>query len=143
LRTILATHVTLKLVYRRPFRPANDVERYGLIGIASEAANLKIAVARVQRIAEGGRWLRRPLKGQHAHVPSLAGEAIGFETSFFCHLRLMADSGSMERLARLRSHVRKMRRARSGDKPLGLGPPRAAHTMRWSTPKLPSSCYPL
>jgi hypothetical protein len=41
---------------------ADNIERHRLMRVASEAANLKVAVARVEGIAERGRRLRRPLK---------------------------------------------------------------------------------
>jgi len=37
----------------RSLRPPDDVERDGLVRVAAEAADLKIEVARVDRVAEG------------------------------------------------------------------------------------------
>jgi hypothetical protein len=54
-------------------RPADDVERDGLMGLAAEAADLEESKAGIERIAERRRRLGRSLKAEHALVPSLAG----------------------------------------------------------------------
>src|SRR5215831_16010581 len=46
---------------RRRFHASDDVERDGLVRIATEAAHLKIPIVRIQRIADRWRWLRRDL----------------------------------------------------------------------------------
>ena len=51
-RAVLAAHVTLQFVDGRCLRPANDVQRYGLMGIAAEAADLKVEISCVQSVAE-------------------------------------------------------------------------------------------
>src|SRR5215472_10753107 len=76
LRTVLAPHVALQLVDRRRFRSPHDVERDGLMGVAAEAANLKVGVPRLER-AEHGRRLRRTLEGKHAFGPGIAGDLVG------------------------------------------------------------------
>ena len=58
--------------------PPHDVERDGLMNVAPEAADLKIGVARIERVAEGRRGLRGTLKGEHALRPGFAGELVGF-----------------------------------------------------------------
>jgi hypothetical protein len=45
LRTVLASHVPLKLVYRCRLRSPHHIERDGLMRVATEAPNLKIQVA--------------------------------------------------------------------------------------------------
>jgi hypothetical protein len=47
LRTILAAHVPLKLVDRCYLRPANHIERNGLVCVATEAPHFEIEVRRV------------------------------------------------------------------------------------------------
>ena len=61
LRAILATHVALKLMDRRRLRPANDIERNGLMGIATKATYFKIEIARVDRVAQRRRRRAGPL----------------------------------------------------------------------------------
>jgi hypothetical protein len=51
LRTVPTPHVALELVDRRRFGSADDIERYGLAGIAAKAADFKVAVASIQRVA--------------------------------------------------------------------------------------------
>jgi len=77
-RAVLAAHVALELVDRRRLRPSHDVECDGLMGLAAQTADLQKAVAGVQHIAERRRWLRRAAEAQHALVPSLTGELVGF-----------------------------------------------------------------
>jgi hypothetical protein len=57
LRAILAAHVTFQFVNGRRLRPADDVERYGLVGVAPEAADLKVETPGIQGIAEARRGL--------------------------------------------------------------------------------------
>lgn len=54
LRAVLAPHVSLQLMDQRRLRPADDIQSDGLMGIAAEAPNFEIAVARVQRVAQRG-----------------------------------------------------------------------------------------
>jgi hypothetical protein len=44
LRAILAPHISLQLVNWRRLEPADDVQRNGLIGVAAETMDLKIAI---------------------------------------------------------------------------------------------------
>jgi hypothetical protein len=45
LRAILAVHVTLKLVDRSGLRQADNIQCHGLVGVAAEAADLKIEIS--------------------------------------------------------------------------------------------------
>src|SRR3974390_661695 len=77
LRAILAAHVAFKPMDRRGFRTPPDIECDGPTGVAAKAADFERKRARVERVAERGRWLRRSLEGQHALRPCLAGEPVG------------------------------------------------------------------
>jgi hypothetical protein len=55
LRAVLAAHVTLQFVDGRSLWPANDVQRHRLVGVAAEAADLKIDISGVQSVAEARR----------------------------------------------------------------------------------------
>ena len=46
--------------------------------VAAKAFHFEIAIPGIERIAERGRWLRRTLKAEHALVPRIAGEPVGF-----------------------------------------------------------------
>jgi hypothetical protein len=63
-RVVFAAHVALRLVDRRFLGAAHDVERDGLVRIATKAANLKVAAPGIERIAERRRRLRRTLERQ-------------------------------------------------------------------------------
>jgi len=78
LGAIFAAHVPLQLVDWRRLGPAHDVQRDRLMRVATEAPDLKIPVAGVQRVTERRRGLRGSLVAQHALVPGLAGELVGF-----------------------------------------------------------------
>jgi len=67
---------------RRRLRSPHDVERDGLVRVAAKAFDFEIAKPGVERVAERRRWLRRALKAEHALVPRLDGEPIGFPTGF-------------------------------------------------------------
>jgi hypothetical protein len=51
-----------RLMDRGRLRPANDVERHHLMGLAAKAFDLKIGIAAVEGVTEGPRGLRRPLE---------------------------------------------------------------------------------
>src|SRR5665213_1825728 len=72
LRAILAAHVAFKLVNGSCLRPAHDVQRDGLVRVAAKAFNLKVNVARIERVAQRRRGLRGALKAEHALVPGSA-----------------------------------------------------------------------
>ena len=102
-RALLAPHVSLELVDGRPFRPPHDVERHRLRGLAAEALHLEVAIAGVQRIAEGRGGLGRPLKGEHAGVPRLAGRGVGRQPGFLSPLGQVPDRGAKYVLPRFSS----------------------------------------
>jgi len=54
LRAVLAAHVPLQFVDWRCLWPADDVQRYCLVGIAAEAADLKVEISGVQRVSQRG-----------------------------------------------------------------------------------------
>jgi hypothetical protein len=64
LRTIPAPHVPLKLVDRCRLRPADHIERNGLVCIATQTPHFKIEVAPVQRVTQCRRWLRGPTEAE-------------------------------------------------------------------------------
>lgn len=89
---------------RRCLRSANDIERNRLVGVAPETTNLKIAVAGVQRVAQHGGRLRRPLAAEHPHVPSFARQTIGLIARFLGALGGSPNGGAIDRLPRLGGH---------------------------------------
>ena len=84
---------------RGHFRSPDDVESDGLVGIAPETANLEIAMARVQRLAEHRGGLCRSFVAEHAFVPGFAGESIGLFARFLGSLRCHADGVAVEMFA--------------------------------------------
>ena len=105
LRAILASHIALQLMDRRCLRAAHNVEGNGLMGVATEAADLKIEVTRVERVTQGRRRLSRPLEGEHALGPRLAGELIGFPARLSRALGRYAAPGSWFRASRYDSRL--------------------------------------
>src|SRR5258707_76817 len=75
---LAAAHVTFEFMDRRCLRSPHDVEGNGLMCVAAKAFHFEIAVPRVERVAQRGRWLRRTLKAEHALVLRLDGEPVGF-----------------------------------------------------------------
>ena len=100
----MQAHITLKLMDRCRIRPPHDVERDGLVRIAAEAADLKVVVARIERVAEGRRGLRRSLEREHALVPGVAGELVGFPTRFRRALGRYADRCAVKPVAGFGAH---------------------------------------
>src|SRR3984957_7606629 len=82
LRAILEAHVALQFMYRGWLRSPHDVPRDGLVGVAPKAFHFEIAKPGIERIAERRRRLRRTLEVEHALVPRLDGEPIGFPARF-------------------------------------------------------------
>jgi hypothetical protein len=78
LRIVSAAHVALELVDRRGLRPPHDVERYGLTCLAAVAMYFQKAIAGIERVAECRRRLFRPAQSQHALIPSIADQLVGF-----------------------------------------------------------------
>lgn len=64
--------------------PADNVQRYRLVLVAAEPADLKVQVASIQGIAESRRWLGRPVETEHALVPGITGQFVGDLPSFLC-----------------------------------------------------------
>ena len=71
----------------RRLRSSRDVESNGLVRVTAKAFHFEIAVTRVERIAERGRWLRRSLKAENALIPSLAGQTVGGLARLRCLFR--------------------------------------------------------
>src|SRR3954468_12905844 len=102
LRAVLAAHVALQLVNRRRLRTPDDIQRHGLVGIAAETPHFQIEVSGAQRVADGRRGLGRTLVAEHARVPGLAGEQVGFLAGFLGTLRRHPDRSAVEIFSRLR-----------------------------------------
>jgi hypothetical protein len=95
-RTILAAHVSLKLMDRGRFRPANDVERHRLVRLAAKAFDFEIGIAAVEGVTESRGGLRRPLESQHALAPGGAGEMVRDPAGFCGLLRRMPDGCAID-----------------------------------------------
>src|SRR5258708_33739891 len=74
LRAVLAPYVAFQFMDWRRFRSPHDVEGNRLMRVAAKATDFEIAKPGVDRVTQRGRWLRRPLKAEHALVPRLAAE---------------------------------------------------------------------
>ena len=96
---LAAPHVPFQFVDRRPLGSPHDVERDGLVRVAAKASDFKIAVTCIERVAQGRRWLRRTLKAEHALVPRLAGELVGFLACLGRPLRCRLDRCAVNGLA--------------------------------------------
>ena len=96
-----APHVALELVDRRPLRPPDDIQCDSLVGLAAEALHLEVSVAGVERVAERRGRLGRPLEGEHAGVPRLAGQYVGIPSNIGSTLGQMPDHRPEPVLARL------------------------------------------
>src|SRR6476620_8401597 len=79
---LAATHVAFEFMDRRCLRSPHDVKGNGLVGVAAKAFHFEIAKPGFDRVAERRRWLRRTLKAEHALIPRLAGEPVGFLACF-------------------------------------------------------------
>jgi len=104
LRAIAAPHVPFQFMDRRRLRAANDVQGYGLMRVATEAANFEIAKPGVERIPERGRRLRGPLEGEHPLIPSLAGQAVGLFAGFRRPLRRGPNACAVDGFSRFGAH---------------------------------------
>ena len=82
LRAVLAPHVAFESMDRRCLRSPHDVEGNGLMRVTAKTFHFEIAEPGVDRVTQRGRWLRRTLKAEHALVPRLDGEPIGFLARF-------------------------------------------------------------
>jgi hypothetical protein len=104
LRAILTSHVTLQLVDRRSLWPADNVQRHRPVGVAAEAADLKVEISRVQRVAEAGRGLSRSFESEHALVPGDTRQTVSFLPSLGRALRRMPNRTAVDALARFGAH---------------------------------------
>jgi hypothetical protein len=59
LRVVLAAHVAHQFMDGRSLRSPHDVQRHGLVGVAAEASNFEVAVARIEGVAKRRRGLGR------------------------------------------------------------------------------------
>jgi hypothetical protein len=89
---------------RRGLRAPDSFERDGLMGIAAEAADLKLGVAGVEGVAERRRWLRRALEGEHALGPGITGEFVGLLARFSGALSCHSDRGAVQPVAEFGAH---------------------------------------
>lgn len=101
---ILASHVSFQLVNRRRLRSPHDVERDGLMRVATQALHFEIAKACVDRVAERGGWLSRSLKAEHALVPRIDGEPVGSLPGFGRALSRRPDRRAVDAFPRLGCH---------------------------------------
>src|SRR6516225_2225822 len=115
LGAVLTPHVALQLMDRRRLRPPHDVERHRLMRVTAETADLEIDVAGIERVTERRRGLRRPLKGEHALIPGVAGELVGVPA----RLSRYADRSAVKPIARFGDHRARMRGGQAKGKPLG------------------------
>jgi hypothetical protein len=107
-------------------RPANDVERYGLVHLAAEAFYFEIWIAAIEGVAKRRRGLGRPLESQHALAPGDAGEMIRDSAGFRGLLRRMPDGCAVDALSGLSPHRRDPAAARRASKlQSGLPPVRS------------------
>jgi len=104
LQTILAAHVAFQFMDRCGLRPADDMERNGLVVVAGKAANFEIAVSRIECVTERRRWLRRAFVTKHALIPGIAGELVGLVTRFLGALCRSPGRTAVYRLAGFSAH---------------------------------------
>jgi hypothetical protein len=107
LRAVLTTHIALQFVNWSRLWPANDIQRDRLMGIAAEAANLKIEVSGIECVPHGRGGLCRALVPEHSLIPGLARQAVGNLAGFLCALCRRANGTAVDRLSRLGSHQAK------------------------------------
>jgi len=101
---ILAAHVALQFVDWCGFRPADDIECDRLVGIAAKAADLKVAIASVQGVANCRGRLRRSLVAEHPEVPGLASQHIGSPASLPRAFGRGADRAAVNALSGFGGH---------------------------------------
>jgi hypothetical protein len=76
LGAVLAPHVAFEFMDRGCLRSPHDVEGDGLVRVAAEALHFEVDEPRIARIAQRRRWLRRPLKAEHALIPTASRSAV-------------------------------------------------------------------
>ena len=96
---LAAAHVAFEFMDRRYLRSPRDVEGNGPVSVAAKATDFEIAEPGVDRIAQRRRWLRRTLKAEHALVPRLDGEPVGFLACFRRPLCRCPDRSAVNGLA--------------------------------------------
>jgi len=85
-------------------RPADDIKRNGLVGIAAQTLHFQIAVTGIEGVTQSGRGLGWPLKGQHTFVPCLAGEPVSLLAGVRGLLRRCADRRAIDGFAGFGAH---------------------------------------
>jgi hypothetical protein len=104
LRAIFTAHVALQFVDRSRPRPTDDIQRNGLVRIATKASNLKVEISGIECVSQRWRWLRRPLEADHALVPGHTGQPVGFLPRLFRAFSGCPDRTSIDRLSRFGAH---------------------------------------
>src|SRR6478736_6360225 len=99
LRAVLAPHVAFQFMDRHCLWSPHDVEGNGLMRIAAKAADFEVDITGVQRVTQRRRRLRRTLKAEHALIPRLDGEPIGFLACFRRPLCRRPDRATVNALA--------------------------------------------
>jgi hypothetical protein len=128
LRTVLAAHVSLKLLDRCRLRPADHIERNGLVRVTAETSHFQIKVTSVQRVTQCRRWLRRSPEAEHAFVPCFTCQPIGFLAGLLGALCRRANGCTVDRPGEPGAHPAWIAREGSNRRPLGF----ARHT-GWPT----------
>ena len=119
-RAVLAAHISFQFMDRRCLRSPHDVEGNGLMRVAAKAFHFQIAEPGIDRVAQRRRWLRRTLKAEHALVPRLAGEPVGFLAGFRWPAPPPPGPMSRKCLSRFRAHAGRIAGPRGDGKPLQL-----------------------
>jgi hypothetical protein len=88
------------------------------MGVATEATDFEIAIARVQRVADRRRRLCGALQAYHTLVPSLAREPVGLLAGSPRLLRCGTDRTAVDRFPRLRAHSQRWAHRAASGKPL-------------------------
>ena len=96
---LAAAHVAFQFMDRRCLRSAHDTEGNGLMRVTAKAFHFQICKPGVDRVAQRGRWLRRPLKAEHALVPRLDGEPVGIFAGLRCLFRGSPNGHAVNRFA--------------------------------------------
>jgi hypothetical protein len=104
LRAVLAAHVTFQFVDGRCLWPADNVQGHCLMSVTAEAADLKVVISRVQRVAEAGRGLSRSFESKHALVPGNTRQTVSSHPSLGRALRRMPNRTAVDALARFGAH---------------------------------------
>jgi hypothetical protein len=109
LRAVLAAHVTFQFMDGRRLWPAHNVQGHRLVGITTEAADLKIEISGVQCVAEVGRRLSRSFETQHALVPCDTRQTVSFLPGLGRALGRMPNRTAVNAFAKFGAHLSTMR----------------------------------